>query len=115
MEIHVLSRVKIVAGAAVVAVAGIGAGAVVASAVGRGPAPAAEPGGQYVFACVNKNGQIDYLEFRKPLPHQCSRSDETLWHWAISPMGSVSPSPSASGSASPSASASASVSPSASA
>ena len=32
--------------------------------------PAAQATGTYVFACVNKSGKIDYLEFRLPLPHQ---------------------------------------------
>lgn len=27
----------------------------------------------YAFACVNR---IDYLEFRKPLPHQCEFSTD---------------------------------------
>jgi len=106
--------IKIYAGALAVAVCGIGVGAAVASAAGKGPPAAAEPAGQYVFACVNAKGQIDYLEFRKPLPHQCSRSGESLWHWAISPVISpaASPSPSVSPTPSPSPSDTASPTPS---
>lgn len=33
--------------------------------------PAVQATGTYVFACVNKSGKIDYLEFRLPLPRQC--------------------------------------------
>ena len=38
-----------------------------------------------MFACVNKSGKIDYLEFRAPLPHQCWFAGETLWHFAALP------------------------------
>jgi hypothetical protein len=82
---------------------GIGVGAAVASSAGASPPPNTQPAGQYVFACVNQDGKIDYLEFRTPLPHQCFHSGETLWHWA------ASPGPTASASASPSASPSASA------
>jgi hypothetical protein len=86
---------------AALAVGGIAAGAAVASAAASHPAsPAPQPSGQYVFACVDKHGKIDYLQFRKPLPHQCWYSGETLWHWAAGP--EPTPSPSASPSASPS-------------
>jgi hypothetical protein len=97
---------------AALAVGGIAAGAAVASAAASHPAsPAPQPSGQYVFACVNKHGAIDYLQFHKPLPHQCWYSGETLWHWAAAP-GSAAPpaSPSPSPSPSPSASSSASAS-----
>src|SRR5206468_10057319 len=47
--------------------------------------PAPQSSGEYVFACVNKSGKIDYLEFRSPLPHQCWFSGETLWHFAALP------------------------------
>ena len=67
---------------AVVALAGIASGAVLvksvsfsgttnagyssaASSATASPAPQAS--GEYVFACVNKSGKIDYLEFRAPL------------------------------------------------
>ena len=74
---------------------GIGAGAVVASSAGASPPPNAQPAGQYVFACVNQNGKLDYLEFRTPLPHQCFHSGEMLWHLAASPGPTASPSASA--------------------
>ena len=85
---------------------GIGVGAAVASTAGASPPPNAQPSAQYVFACVNQDGKIDYLEFRTPLPHQCFHSGEILWHWAASPGPTASPSasPSATPSASPSAS-----------
>lgn len=78
---------------------GIAVGAVVASSAGATTPPNAQPSAQYVFACVNQNGKIDYLEFRTPLPHQCFHSGESLWHLA----GSAAPtaSPSASPTASP--------------
>lgn len=134
---------------AVVALAGIASGAVLvksvsfsgttnagysstASSATASPAPQAS--GEYVFACVNKSGKIDYLEFRAPLPHQCWFAGETLWHFAALPAVEPSPSPSptptptptptltpavsapvASASASPSSSASASASSSATA
>ena len=85
---------------AVVALAGIASGAVLvksvsfsgttnagysstASSATASPAPQAS--GEYVFACVNKSGKIDYLEFRAPLPHQCWFAGETLWHFAALP------------------------------
>ena len=94
---------------AVVALAGIASGAVLvksvsfgtttnagysstASSATAGPAPQAS--GAYVFACVNKSGKIDYLEFRAPLPHQCWFAGETLWHFAALPAVEPSPSPS---------------------
>jgi hypothetical protein len=93
---------------AVVALAGIASGAVLvksvsfsgttnagysstASSATAGPAPQAS--GEYVFACVNKSGKIDYLEFRAPLPHQCWFAGETLWHFAALPAAEPSPSP----------------------
>jgi hypothetical protein len=96
-------------GAALV-VGGVGVGAAVASAAAaHSSSPAAQPSGQYVFACVNKDGAIDYLQFHKPLPHQCWYSGETLWHWAAAP-GSAAPPASPSPSPYPSASSSASAS-----
>ena len=82
-----------------VAIAGIALGGIVARSVSVGhsnnasyssntssnSSPAVQPTGSYVFACVNKSGKIDYLEFRRPLPHQCWFSGETLWHWADAP------------------------------
>ena len=68
--------------------------------------PAVQATGAYVFACVNKSGKIDYLEFRLPLPHQCWFSGESLWHLAALPAADPSPTPSASPSPSPTPSAS---------
>jgi hypothetical protein len=93
---------------AVVALAGIASGAVLvksvsfsgtanagysstASSATAGPAPQAS--GEYVFACVNKSGKIDYLEFRAQLPHQCWFAGETLWHFAALPAVIPSPTP----------------------
>lgn len=93
---------------AVVALAGIASGAVLvksvsfsgttnagysstASSATGSPAPQAS--GEYVFACVNKSGKIDYLEFRAPLPHQCWFAGETLWHFAALPAVEPSPTP----------------------
>jgi len=115
----------------VVALAGMAGGAVLVRTVSVGESsnagyssstvsrPAAQASGDYVFACVNSSGKIDYLEFRLPLPHQCWFSGETLWHLAavpaVDPVPSASPSASASPSPSPwpSVSASASASPTA--
>ena len=84
----------------VVALAGIATGAVLVKSVSFGEStnagyssaassatasPAVQASGEYVFACVNKSGKIDYLEFRSPLPHQCWFSGETLWHFAALP------------------------------
>jgi hypothetical protein len=63
--------------------------------------PAVQSTATYVFACVNKSGKIDYLEFRAPLPHQCWFSGESLWHLAAVPAIDPTPSPSASSSPSP--------------
>ena len=95
---------------AVVALAGIASGAVLVKSVSFGTttnagyssaassataSPAPQSSGEYVFACVNKNGKIDYLEFRAPLPHQCWFAGETLWHFAALPAvePSLSPTP----------------------
>jgi len=74
--------------------AGIAAGATIASAASgtSTPAPALQTG-KYVFACVNPNGKIDYLEFRKPLPHQCWFAGESLWYWDAVPLATPSPTP----------------------
>src|SRR5271165_5485241 len=101
-----------------VAIAGIALGGILARSVSVGHSsnasyssntssnnsPAVQSTGSYVFACVNKSGKIDYLEFRRPLPHQCWFSGETLWHWAAAPAVDppasdppASPSPAASG------------------
>jgi hypothetical protein len=106
----------------VAALAGIATGAVLVRSVSFGESgnagyssssvssPAPQASGDYVFACVNKSGKIDYLEFRPPLPHQCWFSGETLWHFAAVPAVAPSPSPSASPSPSPSVSISTSTS-----
>jgi hypothetical protein len=89
---------------AVVALTGIVGGAVLSRSVTFGhtsnvgysstvASPAPQSTGEYVFACVNKSGKIDYLEFRSPLPHQCWFSGETLWHFAALPAVQASPSP----------------------
>jgi hypothetical protein len=65
--------------------------------------------GRYVFACVNPNGGIDYLEFRAPLPHQCWFAGESLWYWDAVPLAqpgtyptpTYSPTPTASATTSP--------------
>jgi hypothetical protein len=79
-------------------VAGIALGATIASAAtGSSTAtkvPALQGSGQYVFACVNPAGGIDYLEFRQPLPHQCWFSGESLWYWDAVPLAGATPSPS---------------------
>ena len=84
----------------VVALAGIASGAVLVKSVSfsgttnagysttaraAAASPAPQASGEYVFACVNKGGKIDYLEFRAPLPHQCWFAGETLWHFAALP------------------------------
>ena len=74
---------------------GIGAGVAVASVAGASPLSNTQPSAQYVFACVNQGGNIDYLEYRTPLPHQCWHSGETLWHWAAAPEVTASSSASA--------------------
>jgi hypothetical protein len=71
------------------------------SAAASTASPAVQGTATYVFACVNKSGKIDYLEFRAPLPHQCWFSGESLWHLAAVPAVDPTPSPSASPSPSP--------------
>ena len=92
----------------VVALAGIATGAVLVKSVSFGgstnagysstassatASPAPQSSGEYVFACVNKSGKIDYLEFRSPLPHQCWFAGETLWHFAALPAVVPTPAP----------------------
>jgi hypothetical protein len=76
---------------------------------------ATEGPANYVFACINKSGKIDYLEFRLPLPHQCWFSGEILWHFAAVPAVAPSPTPTPSPFPSPSPSPTASMSVTASA
>lgn len=71
---------------------GVGVGAMVVNTAGASTPANTEPAAQYVFACVNQNGKIDYLEFRNPLPHQCKYSNETLWHWMVASSPTASPS-----------------------
>ena len=109
---------------AVVALAGIASGAVLVKSVSFSgttnagysstassatAGPAVQASGEYAFACVNKNGKIDYLEFRAPLPHQCWFAGETLWHFAALP--AVEPSPSSTPTPTPTPTVSAPVAP----
>jgi hypothetical protein len=53
------TRSKSVVAAVALAIAGVGVGATVASAAASSNnSPAAEPTGTYVFACVNRIGQV---------------------------------------------------------
>jgi hypothetical protein len=114
------TRTKTIALAASLAAAGVAVGATVASAAATSSSPATQPAGNYVFACVNKSGKIDYLEFRKPLPHQCWFAGETLWYWDAVPVAtptatatpSATPTSSATTTANPASTASATPSPS---
>jgi len=85
-------KTRAVAITASLTVAGIAVGATLASAASGSstPAPALQSG-RYVFACVNPNGKIDYLEFRKPLPHQCWFRGESLWYWDAVPLAEPTP------------------------
>ena len=56
-------------------------------------APADQPTGGDVYACVSSDGKLDYLEFRSPTPHKCWKSDETLWDIAAAPDVSATPTP----------------------
>jgi hypothetical protein len=100
-------RTRTIVLTASMAVACIALGATIASAAnGASPkVPALQGTGQYVFACVNPEGGIDYLEFRAPLPHQCWFAGESLWYWDAVPLAqpttsqptySYSPTPTAS-------------------
>ena len=76
--------------------AGIALGATIASAAsGAGHKnPALQStSARYVFACVNPEGGIDYLEFRNPLPHQCWFAGESLWYWDAVPLAVPVPTP----------------------
>jgi hypothetical protein len=77
-------------------VAGIALGATIASAANSSSpkVPALQStSGRYVFACVNPEGGIDYLEFRSPLPHQCWFAGESLWYWDAVPLAQAGPTP----------------------
>ena len=87
-------KTRVAAITASLTLAGIAAGATIASAASgtSTPSPALQTG-KYVFACVNPNGKIDYLEFRKPLPHQCWFAGESLWYWDAVPLAEPTPTP----------------------
>ena len=114
MEVRETARVprfRLVLVTILVALAGIGTGTAMALSAASHQQPARQPAGEYVFACISaKTGQIDYLEFKKPLPHRCLRGDQ-LWHWAVAPAVATSPTPSPS--ATPTATATASATPTA--
>ena len=82
-------RTRNIALIASLAVACIALGATIASAANSSSSavPALQStSGRYVFACVNPDGGIDYLEFRAPLPHQCWFAGESLWYWDAVPL-----------------------------
>lgn len=96
---RITRRAGIAAAVIIAAAAAAGAGgAAAALAAGPGasqpgpataPAPTAYPSqGSTVWACVNSSGQIDYLEFRPPLPHPCNAQD-TLWNWSSADLAPV--------------------------
>jgi hypothetical protein len=64
------------------AIAAAGGGLALAATSGS---PAAQLNGSDVYACVSASGQVDYLEFRLPIPHPCWQSGETLWRWSVNP------------------------------
>lgn len=82
-----------IAAVATAATAVLGAGT--AFAMTSAPAPAVQPVGNDVYACVNTAGGIGYLEFREPLPHACNPG-LSLWHWPARVPPPASPAPSAS-------------------
>jgi hypothetical protein len=43
-----------------------------------------------ITAPMTPAGGIDYLEFRKPLPHQCWFAGESLWYWDAVPTSTAS-------------------------
>jgi hypothetical protein len=87
-------KTRAVAITASLTLAGVAVGATIATAAGStSPPPPALQQGRYVFACVNPNGKIDYLEFRKPLPHQCWFPGESLWYWDAVPLAEPTPAP----------------------
>jgi hypothetical protein len=106
-------RTRNIALTASMAVACIALGATIASAANSSSSavPALQStSGRYVFACVNPDGGIDYLEFRAPLPHQCWFAGESLWYWDAVPLAQpgtyptypvYSPTPTASATTSP--------------
>ncbi len=64
-----------------------------AYAVTSAAAPASQPVGNWVYACVKSTGAVDYLEFRGLLPHECKAGD-ALWRWpAVIPPVRPAPTP----------------------
>src|SRR5579862_3296118 len=92
-------RTRAIAITASMTVAGVALGATIATAASgskKPPPPALQSTtSRYVFACVNPEGGIDYLEFRAPLPHQCWFAGESLWYWDAVPLaaGPTTPTP----------------------
>jgi hypothetical protein len=78
-------------------VAGVALGATIATAASGSknpPRPALQSTtSRYVFASVNPEGGIDYLEFRAPLPHQCWFAGESLWYWDAVPLAGAATTP----------------------
>ncbi len=80
----VMTRSRIAAAAAAaIALASLGTGIALAAS-SAGPAP--QLNNPDVYACVNQAGQIDYLEFRLPIPHLCWFASESLWRWSVNPV-----------------------------
>lgn len=72
------ARALIATAAAAVVLGGASAAAAIAAT--SAPAPAGQPLGNWVYACVNAAGGVGYLEFREPLPHACN-AGLSLWRW----------------------------------
>jgi hypothetical protein len=91
-------KTRTIAITATMTAAGIALGATIAGAANSSsPKVPALQSGRYVFACVNPEGGIDYLEFRQPLPHQCWFAGESLWYWDAVPLAvPTTPAPTAS-------------------
>jgi hypothetical protein len=91
-------RTRAIAITASMTVAGVALGATIATAASGSktpPHPALQSTtSRYVFACVNPEGGIDYLEFRAPLPHQCWFAGESLWYWDAVPLAGAATTPS---------------------
>jgi hypothetical protein len=80
-------KTRTIAITATMTAVGIALGATIAGAASSSsPKVPALQSGRYVFACVNPEGGIDYLEFRQPLPHQCWFAGESLWYWDAVPL-----------------------------
>jgi hypothetical protein len=91
-------RTRAIAITASMTVTGVALGATIATAASGSknpPRPARQSTtSRYVFACVNPEGGIDYLEFRAPLPHQCWFAGESLWYWDAVPLAGAATTPS---------------------